>query len=213
MKKLIIITFALLLGHMAFGQKILRFGPRVAVTSSTLKAGDLIVKDAQGIQDLKLAFEQSNTNLQFGAFARLELLGVYVQPEFMVGRQSVIYQLEDPNDPSRSETREESYYQVNAPIMLGMKVGPIRLQGGPVYQFQFANSSDLIDIDGYNRQFERSNFDIRAGVGADLGPIILDLTYQIPLSATENVITIEGFGDYQVNQPRGHLVGSLGFAF
>jgi hypothetical protein len=182
------------------------------MTSATLKAGDLIVSDVQGLQDLKLSFENSDASLQFGGFARLELLGLYVQPEVMLGATTTTYSWQS-NDPNTEPlTREEKVYNVNVPVLFGTKLGPIRLQGGPVYSFNFGEKSDLTDLDGYKRQFDKKDFDIRAGIGADLGPIILDLTYQIPISATQNVIEIDGFS-YNINQPKGHLVGSLGFAF
>lgn len=212
MRKLLILSLALLIGQALSAQKILRFGPRVGVTSTTLKAGDLIVTDMQGLQDLKLSFQDSDASLQFGAFARLELLGLYVQPEFMVGSTNVTYTWESPDPNTDPITREEKMYNVNVPVMFGTKLGPIRLQGGPVYGFSFGEKSDLTDLDGYQRQFDKNDFDIRAGIGADLGPIILDLTYQIPLGSTQNVIEIDGLS-YNINQPRGHLVGSVGFAF
>lgn len=212
MKKLIILSLALLIGQALSAQKILRFGPRVSMTSTTMKAGDLIVTDMQGLQDLKLSFQDSDASLQFGGFARLELLGLYVQPELMFGSTTMTYTWESPDPNVAPTTREEQVYNVNMPVLFGTKVGPIRLQGGPVYSFNFGEKSDLTDIDGYKRQFDKNDFDIRAGIGADLGPIILDLTYQIPLSSTQNVIEIDGLS-YNINQPKGHLVGSLGFAF
>lgn len=212
MKKLIILSLALFIGQALSAQKILRFGPRVAVTSTTMKAGDLIVSDMAGLQDLKLSFQNSDASLQVGAFARLELLGLYVQPEVMIGSTSLTYTW-DSDDPNMEPLiREEKMFNVNVPVLFGVKLGPIRLQGGPVYGFTFGEKSDLTDLDGYKRQFDKKDFDIRAGVGADLGPIILDLTYQMPISSTQNVITIDGLS-YNINQPKGHLVGSVGFAF
>ncbi len=209
MKKLIVFSLALILSQVLYAQKNFQFGPRVSLASSSIQATDLTNPNTQ---ELVLAFKESNSSVQLGAFARVKLLGIYAQPEVLIGSTSIVYTQESPGANTEPAIRTEKAFNVNMPLMFGMKLGPIRLQGGPVYSFVFGEKSDLLDLDGYQRQFDKKDFDVRLGAGVDLGPVILDLTYQLPLSATQNLVTIDGF-DYQIANPKGHLVGSLGFAF
>lgn len=209
MKKLLLVISALLVSQIMMAQG-LKFGPRVAISSNSIKASDLVVTSSAAAQDLKLSLQEGNSKLQLGVFARLELLGLYVQPELLFSTNKIQYAWEDA--VNGSTTRTEKYTQLDIPVIAGIKIGPIRVQGGPVYQMNFGSASDLVDVDNFMREFETADLDIRAGVGVDIGPLIIDVTYQIPMGDTKDILVVDGI-NYEINTQKAHLVGSVGFAF
>lgn len=190
----------------------LKFGPRIGISSAGVELDDLIIKDANDVQQLKLTLQNSTPEYQVGAFARVQLLGIYVQPELLFTTASSTYEVEDAQTGDISE-RTERYYNVEIPIIGGLKLGPLRAQAGPVFRTQLGNKSDLADIDNYGRKFKESTVGFQAGVGVDLGKkIVLDLKYEPNLGRFRDDVTIMG-NTYAISDRKSQLIFAAGYSF
>ena len=212
MKKLVLCCLLSLMLPAAFAQGLLQIGPKVSVSSNSVKPGDLIVLSSQDAKDLSLAFKESKSTLAVGGFVRINLLALFIQPEVMVSTSKIQYQWEELVHDGDDAVRVEKFVNVDIPIVGGLKLGPLRLQGGPVYQMRFNSSSELVEIDQLGRRFRESNIDLRLGAGLDLGPVLLDVYYQMPFRESHDLVIING-DDYRLNTEKSQLVASLGFAF
>ncbi len=209
--KLILTSLIIFILQLAFMSSLsaqsFKFGPRVGVASSPLSMDDI-----DNIGDFAISFQEGSPEYQAGAFARLELLGLYVQPEFLFTTASASFLVEDLQNGG-TEIFDEQYYHVEMPMMAGIKLGPIRLQGGPVYRLNLGNSSDFFTADGFTRRFNNSTVGLQTGVGLDIGKkIIFDLKYELPLSDASDDISILG-QTHELSNRGSHFVASMGISF
>lgn len=184
-----------------------KFGPRVGIASSPFE-----IQEIENISDFAITFQDGSPEYQVGVFARVAAFGLFVQPEFLFTTSSASYLVEDLGDGGR-EIFNEQYYNVEIPVMAGLKLGPIRLQGGPVYRLNLGNSSDFFTTDGFSRSFVNSTVGVQTGIGLDIGKkLVFDLKYELPLTGTTDDITI--FGQSHSLSTRGaHAVASMGISF
>lgn len=191
-------------------QKI-KFGPRVGVSSPGVELNDLIIKDASDLQALKLTLKDASPEYQAGVFARVQLLGIYVQPEVLLSTSSITLETEGAT-AAEAAPRTEKYYNVEVPVMAGIKMGPVRAQAGPVFRAQLGNRSELVDIDGYGRKFQENGIGIQAGVGLDLGKkLTMDLKYEANFGMLKDEVTILG-NTYELSQRKPQLVFAVGYS-
>ncbi len=202
---LVFVAQILLMGSLS--AQAFKVGPRVGIASSAIDA-----RNIQSFNDFAVSFQDGSPEYQIGAFARLQGLGLFVQPEFLFTTASASYLVEDLQNGGREIFREQ-YYNVELPLMAGLKLGPIRLQGGPVYRLNLGNSSDFFTAEGFSRSFTDATVGIQTGVGLDIGKkLIFDLKYELPLGDATDNITI--FGQTHELSSRGaHFVASMGFSF
>ncbi|MEL6670724.1 MAG: porin family protein [Bacteroidota bacterium] len=205
-KALLVLTLSFGFLFQSQAQK-LKFGPRFGIASPSLN-----MQDIDDWQDVAISLQDQTPEYQAGLFARLQLGGLYIQPEFLFSTSSAKFLVEDLIDGG-SEIMREQYYNVEIPVMAGLKLGPFRAQGGPVYRMNLGNSSDFFTREGFGRNFKGSEVGIQAGIGLDLGKkIALDLKYELPMDGSGDEISL--FGQTHTLSDRGtHLVASVGFSF
>jgi hypothetical protein len=190
----------------------LKFGPRFGIASSGIEASSLNIKNGDDLDALRIQLQESSPEYQIGAFARVSLFGLYLQPEALITTSKASFAYEDLINGGTQQLTERRV-NLEVPIMAGLKLGPFRVQGGPVYRMNLANSSELSQIDGLSRSFREAKVGLQAGVGLDLGKkIVVDLKYEGDLSGTRDELTIFG-QTHEVSEHGGRLVGSVGISF
>lgn len=96
--------------------------------------------------------------------------------------------------------------------MMGLKYGPLRLQGGPVGHLFLNSKSDLFDLEGYDQRFDEMTYGWQAGIGLDIGKVILDFKYEGNFNNFGDHIVF-GNNSYQFDDSPGRFIASLGIAF
>jgi hypothetical protein len=175
-------------------------------------------------KDLKAYSPISNPNVQiqvadadyghhFGVYTRLKLWAIYLEPAVLFNSNKVTYKIDDYAEGDLiSSLRTEKYNYVDVPVMLGIKMGPIRLQGGVAGHLHINSISDVVDVDEYQQKFERGTYSWQAGVGADVWKLRVDLNIEGNLSGFGDKITVDGTEYTFGNRPH-RLVASLGYKF
>lgn len=185
-----------------------KYGIRVGGATTDISTQDILTQD-----DLKLAFRDAGFGIHFGAFARVKLGPVYVQPELLYNSFSTEYTLDDLSDPNQAqELLTETYRNLDIPIMIGWKAGMFRIQAGPVGSILLSKTTDLTEIDTFEEAASNLTFGYQAGVGVDIGKILLDVKYEGSLSKFGDGITIGG-QDFTFDGRVSRFVFTLGFAF
>ena len=70
-----------------------------------------------------------------GAFVRLTLFGIYLQPELLFSTRTNEYtvnQLSANGLPTLLPVVKQNFNKLDIPILLGLKLGPLRVNAGPV---------------------------------------------------------------------------------
>ncbi len=162
--------------------------------------------------NFEVSFQDGSAEYKAGVFARLQLFGLYVQPEFLFSTSSGNFLVSDLVNGG-SEILREQYYNVEIPIMAGIKLGPFRAHGGPVYRINLDNNSDFLSINGFGRGFRESTVSLQAGVGLDIGrKMVLDINYGFNLSDNRDEISLFG-QTHELTEQGAQLSASLGFSF
>lgn len=191
------------------------------------KAEQLANPNFYNISAPSITFTPSSYDMgyHFGAFARVKLLGIFVQPELIFSQTKTTLNIKEQNKEDLAasfleSTSQITYTNFDIPVMVGVKLGPLRLNAGPVASFKLGNNSDesaTDEINGMVNDFtevtKKATFGGQAGVGLDiLGKVTLDVRYEFPLSKLGDSVKL---GDYTYNtdQRASQFLASIGIMF
>jgi len=163
MKKLILTLAFVLIGFSASAQFTL--GPRVTLTSTNLNLREQVMNVQEG--DAELGF-------QYGIFARVKvpIIGLYVQPELLFSQtESTI--------TSGAQDVDLSFNRLDVPVMIGGKIGPLRINAGPAFSFLTSAESDVAGtITDIKDNYGSTTVGFQAGIGIDILKFVIDLKYE-----------------------------------
>jgi hypothetical protein len=194
MKKLLFIFVYLCFALPAISQDF-SIGPKVGISQTTLDLS-------------KEFFESGDADFGYhvGIFSRIGFGGFFIQPEVLYTQTHGKFSFDGMGSEDDGEY-ESSFNRLDIPVMLGFKLFKfLRLQGGPIASFDVNSelkdaSNDIKDVD-----FEKSTLGYQAGIGFDIGNLIIDAKYESSLNKlTSNVGSLST--DQRVNQ----WILSLGF--
>ena len=206
MKRIIVAVLALVLAAPLFSQ--VKVGLKAGVsTDFTFTNLDLSQANVDVIlQNAKNA----EYGFQGGAFLRVGFAGFYVQPEFLLATatNSLSYEGVVDGQPV-DELLEQKFTKLNIPVLLGFKLGPVRINAGPAASILLSKPADMIDIATY----KTATFGYQAGVGLDLfKKLTLDVRYEGNLNQFGDDITIGG-ETFTLDDRTGALLLQVGLIF
>ena len=211
MKNLMLFVFTVLSLQMANAQ--FKIGVRGGLSTMDISANELIIKNKNDIKQLGIAVTDAGYGVHIGMFMQAQMGKFFIQPEVLFNSNSVEYALNDFTDANVFSTlKKESFQNLDLPIMVGAKFGPLRLQGGPVGHVHINSKSDLFDIEGYSQNFKNMTWGYQAGIGLDLWKFIIDLKYEGSFKKYGDHMVFDGKA-YSFDDNPGRFVASLGIAF
>ncbi|UJP65248.1 porin family protein [Mongoliitalea daihaiensis] len=169
-------------------------GPKVGVSQSNISvSGD--------------GFESGEATLGYhvGAFIRMGGSSIYVQPEFLyTNTGGTIIQ---KNANSVDATIDANFNRLDIPFMVGFKLAKVfRIQAGPIASILLDYTlNDALNV-AQDVDYKSSTLGYQAGIGFDLGNLILDLKYENSLGKISQ--SIAGFN---TDQRQNQLMVSAGF--
>lgn len=173
MKKLILITAALIISSVAFSQiPGFSVGPKIGASFSKFTTDKEQIK------------EEMKSTFHFGVFARLGKK-VYLQPELnIMSRKGML-----TYDENSASTNSIKINTIDIPLLLGAKVidlkaANVRVMAGPVASMVI---NKTITADNWENtltsdDIRNANFGLQFGAGADLLFLTLDVRYEIGLN-------------------------------
>ncbi len=201
MKNVFLAALLLFFGHIAQAQ-IFSFGLKGGINTQVNKPKDIIL--GTGDTTLSLGVNKSKFGTQFGAYFRFGH-AIFIQPEVLFNSNRVDYRI---GESTVGEViKNEKYQYLDIPVLVGLKLGPMRLQGGPVGHYFLNSTSELTDFDGYKARFKQMTWGWQAGLNLGAGRFSFDLRYEGNFSNQGNHITF--FGDkYEfANTPSSFIMG------
>ena len=153
--------------------------------------------------------------MHIGAFARLKVAMIYIQPEllFATSKTSIAINTEDPTLGETVQTvADQKFNKFDIPIMVGGKIGPVRINLGPVATFiinekgSFRDRVNEIAGQTITERFKGATFGYQVGVGVDvLNRVGFDLRFEGGLNKFGEKITI-GSREYKTDQRNSQLI-------
>ena len=175
------------------------------------------IKGGVNLSSVKVASLSANlenkTGYQLGAFARIGRT-VFFQPEVYFAAKEVNV------DVLNSLTTNQgvvgfSQKSLDVPLLLGVKLGPLRVMAGPVASYAIsASTSPDAAVKSYfsgtsQEIINRSSFSYQAGVGFDILNLSLDLRYEGAMSELKNTVAVPNGFNY--SQKPSYYQATIGF--
>ncbi|HNX83340.1 MAG: PorT family protein [Bacteroidales bacterium] len=205
MKKFIVIILALVLAAPLFSQ--VKFGLKAGAstdftfTDQTFKGTDFEVI-LQNAKDAEWGF-------QGGVFMRATFSGFYIQPELLLATATNSVSYEDVEGGGAPVIYNQKFNKLNIPVLLGVKVGPLRLNAGPAASVMISDPKEIIQ----GATYKRATFGYQAGLGFDLFKrLTFDLRYEGNLNQFGEEIEI-GDQNFQLDDRTGALLLQVGLIF
>jgi hypothetical protein len=209
MKRVIVLVACFFYSLFALSQ--FEYGVKVGVNSIDMVSDAIVVKN--GIDDLKIEYQNAEYGYHFGMYARVKLLGFYIEPAALFNSNNVNYKLTDYKEGQTIITLyEEKYKTLDVPLNIGLKAGLFRIYGGPVAHIHLRSSSELVNFKSYSQKFKDASYGFQAGFGFDIMKLRLDLAYEGNLSAFGDHINI-GSTPYSFGTAASRVVGTVGYKF
>lgn len=220
MKKLLILLLAVLAIDVANAQFI-RFGFKGGVSSTNVKFDKTTLNSITTTDGVKnYVVEQGDSKMGFhaGLFGRIQLLGLFIQPELLFTHSQGEVVLADVT-ANQVYTETQKFNKVDIPVIVGWKFGPARLGIGPVASFMLSEKDGLksklssLAEETTDNRFKNATFGYQIGVGLDiLKKVTLDIRYEGNLSKLGNGITL-GDKNYSFDQRNPQFLFSAGIFF
>ncbi|MCX6335511.1 MAG: porin family protein, partial [Bacteroidia bacterium] len=168
----------------------------------TLTSGSTsyIVKKAEGV----------GYGFHGGVFLRVNISKLYIQPEVLFSTRSNNYTLSKINTAVDSVTLGQTFNKVDIPIMIGVKLGPVRINAGPVGSFAIGSPKELIaNKPDFEAMYAKMTFGYQAGLGVDIiKKVTVDLRYEGSLSKYQSKL-----GDFALDDRPNAFLLSIGYMF
>ena len=182
MKKLFVIVLVVLVSIPVFSQ--IKFGIKAGVSTTSLSMKTLKTVNSGTTSYTVEALKDAKYGFHGGAFMRLTLLGIYLQPELLFSTRTNEYTVKNVQT-SASSIVKQNFNKLDIPVMLGLKLGPVRLNAGPAASLLINSPKDLINHPDFKNMYSRMTFGYQAGLGLDiLNTLTIDLRYETLHCAT-----------------------------
>ncbi len=150
-------------------------------------------------------FSKGNSKMGYhvGLFARLGGNALYLQPEVLYTNTGGEFKEVQGSDEVNYEV---TFNRLDVPVLVGLKLANIfRIQAGPVASFML--NSEVAESVGNASlpSYKKSNLAYQAGIGLDIGNMILDLKYEGPLGNVSDEMA-----GFSTDQRQNQLILSLG---
>lgn len=218
MKKIIIVLLAVMTFNIANAQ-FLRFGFKAGVSSTNVKFDDIKnIESSDGLKEYAIKQGDSKMGFHAGLYGRIQLMGLFVQPELLFTHSQGEVVLADVT-ASQMYTETQKFNKIDIPVIVGWKFGPARFGIGPVASFMLSENDGLkdklssISSEVTDNKFRKATFGYQVGVGLDiLKKITLDVRYEGNLSKLGSGIKLGG-EDYKFDQRNPQFIFSAGIFF
>lgn len=174
-----------------------------------LRAGvnlfDISVSEFQNSSGMVQSVKGGDRKLGYhaGIYGQVSIATFFIRPELLYTFQNSEVQYTDNGGEEKS--LEIDYSRFDVPVIVGAKLGPLRLGLGPVASFAISKPDEAFD-----KSLKDATFGYQAGIGLDLGSLSIDLRYEGALSKYAESVTIEG-QSYQADSRTNMFMLGIGF--
>lgn len=180
MRKLLLAAALLACTGVANAQ-FLTFGLKAGVNTTTDVFKNVRLSNDNGQTGYDIINNEAKVGFLAGAYARVSILGFFVQPELYYAQSSTEITLKDIQNSS-IKTEVNKLNTMNIPILVGTKFGPLRVNAGPVATIILSSTNIVDNINGLDQDMDKANWGLQAGLGLDISKISLDARYETGIS-------------------------------
>ena len=212
MKKFFAILLVALLTIPAFSQ--LKFGIKAGVRTNSISMNDVKEVVAGNTTYSVDAITSAKYGFQGGVFMRATLFGIYIEPELLLSTRTNEYSITDQTPGSVASIVKQNLTKLDIPVLVGFKLGPLRLNAGPAGSILLNTPKELIDSPDLKNLNSRMTVGYQAGIGFDLfKKLVFDLRYEGSLKKYQNQIENLTGTKFNIDDRPNAFIFSLGLMF
>ena len=210
MKKLFLVLGISFFAFQVIEAQLFSYGIKGGIGFSNLQFSDVTgIEDGDDVYSLVTG--DAVAGYHIGLQTRIKLAMVFVQPELYFNTGGAI--VEQVYEDGATELLNIEFSSIDLPVLLGMKLGPVRLMLGPVGSYVISGENELTSLDpDYSMLSSSMTWGWQAGIGVDLSRFTLDARYEGSLSTFGETLSIGG-KDYTLDARPNQFLISLGFWF
>jgi len=160
--------------------QLVTFGLKAGVNTTTDVFKNVSLTNDEG-KGYDIINNKAKVGFLAGAYARVSILGFFVQPELYYAQSSTEITLQEIGTTTVSK-EVNKLNTLNIPILFGTKFGPLRVNAGPVATIILSNTNIVDNVSGLDQDMDKANWGLQAGVGLDISKISLDARYETSIS-------------------------------
>jgi len=210
MKKLILVMVASMFVFTMADAQMFSWGIKGGIGFSSINMDDITgIEDGDDVYDLVTG--DAVTGYHVGLQSQIKLAFLLIRPElyFNAGGGTV----EQIVEGGATEVLNVKFSRIDLPVLVGFKLGPVRINAGPVGSVVTGESSDLDDLQSDFEVYTNAmTFGFQGGLGLDISKLTLDVRYEGSISALGDSFTVGGVNFPLDARPAQWMI-SLGFMF
>ncbi|MDZ7897258.1 MAG: porin family protein [Arcicella sp.] len=179
-KQLFILLAILLIGKSNESQAQFTIGIKGGVNLAQLKTDF----KSQSVSELWKQSLDTKLGYAGGIYARIGSK-LFLQPELIFSAKGGSLNIL-PSNGSSEKTIAIDYTNLDVPLLIGYKFGPIRINGGPMASFKLSSDATSEELKTYSSNvgdsFKNAAYGYQVGGGIDVGSLSVDVRYEGSLS-------------------------------
>lgn len=193
MKKALLILSLFAISFAGYSQGF-SIGPKVGLSQTELDLSSDAFKNGE-----------SKFGYHVGLFARIGLGGIYLQPEVLYTQTQGQFTFDPAGQPIKEY--DADFNRLDIPVMLGYKMfNFLRIQAGPIASVDMNSKLKDGTQPVKDADFNDASIGYQAGLGLDIGNMIIDAKYESSLNKISSNI-----GNFSTDQRINQFILSLGF--
>ncbi len=214
MRKLAVLSIMVIFSFGIVAAQGFNFGVKGGLNFSKLKFDEIKSLNAGG-HNYSLQCDDAFVGFHLGLQTRINLFNAFIQPELVFntsGGKVLVSELS--GGATFKDVKSIKYNKIDLPILVGIKLGPIRVGAGPVASAILSSSSELDDIIPDLKTVSKgATIGYQLGAGVDLFKhLTIDYRYEGGLSKWGDELTVGGNNYAFDSRSNMHLI-SLGVMF
>jgi hypothetical protein len=207
MKKLVFLCFLLVMGSQSIARNA-KFGIKGGMYFSTLPH-----EISTNINSSTLiALHESNTGYHLGLVGSFVFPGFFIQPEILFTGTGHYMQFQSEEISDAEEFFTQKFRHLSAPLLLGMKVGPLKIGAGPVFSLLLNQYNDSDRFSDIQINMKDATVGYQLGVGLQFGSILLEGRYESGLSKYGDGVSV-GDQHFDFDMRPRQMILSIGLLF
>lgn len=211
MKNYLLFVGLLFLSVLAQAQ--LTIGIKGGLNTTSIAPEELEILNLEDAKKFGISVKDADYGLHFGLYVQGQMGKFIFRPEFLFNSNKVNYNVKEFGVGNVvNKVKSETYQYFDIPVMMGVKLGALRVMTGPVGHVFIDSKSELKDLSGYAEKFDKMTYGYQLGLGLDAGRISIDGRYEGNFNKASDHFSFFDH-DYQFSSTPSRFLISLGFRF
>jgi len=211
MKKLAFISIAVLFISVSANAQLFQYGLKAGINFSSISMEDVTnIQDGSQVYDLVTG--ESVAGYQAGIMTRINIAMLFIQPELYFTTTGGV--VEQVYDSGAKELLNVKFNRFDIPLLAGVKLGPARINAGPVGSMVISSVNDLVEVSQDLETLAGGlTWGFQAGIGVDLfKKLAIDARYEGSLSKYGDTFNVGGM-DHTLDARPSQWIVTVGYWF